>query len=75
VTGNAVSGAKIQINAEGAGTVAKPVTVSGNQLGASPASAVFGCGQTRAATAFNVSPDSFVTTTDGTGKMTFHGCP
>lgn len=51
------------------------MTVSGNQLGASPASAVFGCGQTRAATAFNVSPDSFVTTTDGTGKMTFHGCP
>ena len=75
ITGNAVSGAKIQINAEGAGTSAKPVAVLGNVLGASPASAVFGCGQTRAATAFNVSPDSFVTTNDGTAKLTFHGCP
>ena len=75
VTGNSVVGANIQINAEGAGTVANPVVVSGNQLGASPASAVFGCGQTRNATQFNVSPDSFVTTSDGTAKMTFHGCP
>jgi hypothetical protein len=75
VTGNAVSGAKIQINAEGAGTVAKPIAVSGNTLGTSPANAVFGCGQTRAATVFNVSPDSFVTTNDGTAKITFHACP
>lgn len=75
VTGNVVSGAKIQINAEGAGTAGKPVVVSGNLLGPSPASAVFGCGQTRTATAFNVSPDSFVTTSDATAKMTFHGCP
>lgn len=75
VTGNSVSGAKIQINAEGAGTAGQPIAVSGNVLGPSPASAVFGCGQTRAATAFNVSPDSFVTTADGTGKLVFHGCP
>jgi hypothetical protein len=75
VTANVISGAKIQINAEGAGTIAKPVVVSANMLGASPANAVFGCGQNRAATAFNVSPDSHVTTTDGTGSMTFHACP
>jgi hypothetical protein len=75
VTGNSVSGARIQINAEGAGTVAQPIAVSGNALGPSPASAVFGCGQSRSATAFNVSPDSFVTTGDATAKFTFHGCP
>jgi hypothetical protein len=75
VTNNTVTGAKIQIDAEGAGTAAKPMVVSGNTLGPSPASAVFGCGQTRAATQFNVSPDSFVTTTNGTAKLTFHACP
>lgn len=75
VTGNAVFGAKIQINAEGAGTAQAPVTVSGNLLGGAPASAVFGCGQTRSGAVFNVSPDSVVTTTDATANRSFHGCP
>jgi hypothetical protein len=75
VTGNTVTGAKIQINAEGAGTAASPVTVSGNALGPSPATAVYGCGQSRKATAFNVSPDSVVVTSDGTAAFTYHSCP
>ncbi len=75
VTGNSVSGARIQINAEGAGTSANPMVVSGNILGPTPATAKYGCGQTRTATAFNVSPDSFVTTTNGTASFTYHVCP
>jgi hypothetical protein len=75
VMGNTVVGAKIQINAEGAGTAAAPMVVTGNTVGASPANARFGCNQNRGATAFNVSPDSFVTTTDSTARFVFHDCP
>ncbi|MBP9113432.1 MAG: hypothetical protein KBF88_11535, partial [Polyangiaceae bacterium] len=75
VTGNVVVGAKIQINAEGAGTVANPVTVSGNFLGGTPGTAKYGCGQTRTATQFNVSPDSVVATADKTAGFAYHVCP
>jgi hypothetical protein len=75
VTGNSIVGARIQINAEGAGTAANPLVASGNILGPTVASAKYWCGQTHPATPFNVSPDSFVTTADATGRFTYHVCP
>ncbi|MBK7857716.1 MAG: hypothetical protein IPJ65_03615 [Archangiaceae bacterium] len=77
VSGNTAVGGKFNLNAEGAGTVAAPITVTGNTLGGSPASAHFNCG-TRSSTAFNVSPDSHVSLGSGpapTGSLTFHSCP
>lgn len=77
VSGNTAVGGKFNINAEGAGTTAAPMTVTGNTIGAAPASATFLCG-TRATTAFNVSPDSHVATGTGpapTGSIAFHLCP
>jgi hypothetical protein len=75
VTGNTIVGARIQINAEGAGTAANPMVASGNTLGPTVTSAKYWCGQTHPATPFNVSPDSFVTTSDATGRFSYHVCP
>jgi hypothetical protein len=75
VTGNAIVGARIQINAEGAGTAANPLVASGNILGPTVTNAKYWCGQTHPATPFNVSPDSFVTTADATGHFAYHVCP
>jgi hypothetical protein len=77
VTGNTAIGGKFNLNAEGAGTVVSPMTVTGNTLGPSPSSATFNCGA-HATTSFNVSPDSHVDTGAGpapTGSITVHGCP
>jgi hypothetical protein len=78
VSENVVSGANFQLNAEGAGTAASPMTIVANQLGTSPTTARFGCGQTRTAGRFNVSPDSVVQTGAGpapTNRVTHHSCP
>jgi hypothetical protein len=77
VSGNTAFGGKFGINCEGAGTVASPMVVTQNTLGASPSSASFLCG-TRPSTAFNISPDSHVDVQGGpaaTGALTQHGCP
>jgi hypothetical protein len=77
VSGNTVSGGKIGINVEGAGTPSEPIVVTGNTVAPSPSSAQFSCG-TRTTTTFNVSPDSFVDLGAGpqpTGAFAFHGCP
>jgi hypothetical protein len=77
VTGNTANGGKFNLNAEGAGTIAAPMTVTANTLGAAPTSATFNCGA-HATTSFNVSPDSHVDTGAGpapTGSLTFHQCP
>jgi hypothetical protein len=60
VTGNAVSGAFIEINAQGAGTVAKPTVITGNSLGPTPASASFLCGTVSGLSPLNVSAESHV---------------
>jgi hypothetical protein len=77
VSGNTALNGKFDINCEGAGTQASPVTVTGNTFGTVAASANFQCGS-RSTTAFNVSPDSFVDTGAGpapTGSLQQHGCP
>ena len=64
-------------SAEGAGTAAAPMVVTGNVLGPSPTSASFQCG-TRPTTTFNVSPDSIVDVGAGpqpTGHLEHHTCP
>jgi hypothetical protein len=60
VTNNSVVGANIEINAQGAGTMAAPVVISGNTLGATPASASFQCGTVNGLSPLNVSADSIV---------------
>lgn len=60
VTGNTVIGAHIEINAQGAGTVASPVVISGNTLGPTPSSASFQCGTVSGLSPLNVSPESHV---------------
>ncbi len=60
VTNNNVVGGNIQINAQGAGTMASPVVINGNTLGATPASASFQCGTVTGLSPLNVSADSFV---------------
>jgi hypothetical protein len=74
---NVISGGKFNINAQGAGTQAAPTVVYGNALGPSPASATFLCGE-RPCTAFDVSPDSVVDTSQGsppTGTFPHTACP
>jgi hypothetical protein len=77
VTANTAIGGKFNLQAEGAGTVASPMSVFANTLGSAPTSGAFQCG-TRATTSFNISPDSHVATGAGpapTGAITFHQCP
>lgn len=66
VTGNAVSGGDIEINAQGAGTVAKPMVIAGNTLGPTPASASFNCGVVMNLSPLNVSAESHVDLQGGT---------
>jgi hypothetical protein len=60
VTGNTVVGANIEINAQGAGTAASPTVVSGNNLGPTPSSAMFQCGNVSGLSPLNVSAESHV---------------
>ena len=60
VTGNTVVGAHIEINAQGAGTVAAPTVISGNTLGPVPGTATFNCGAIDGCSPLNVSPESHV---------------
>jgi hypothetical protein len=60
VTGNTVVGAYIEINAQGAGTVASPTVISGNDLGPVPSLAPFLCGDVGGLSPLNVSPESHV---------------
>ena len=60
VTGNSVVGGDIEINAQGAGTVANPTVVTGNNLGPTPSSAPFTCGVIGGLSPLNVSPESHV---------------
>jgi hypothetical protein len=77
VSGNTAAGGKFNINAEGAGTAASPMIITGNTTGPAPANATFNCGS-RASTSFNVSPDSNVSLQAGpqpTASIQFHLCP
>ncbi|HEY8080386.1 MAG TPA: glycosyl hydrolase family 28-related protein, partial [Labilithrix sp.] len=60
VTNNSVIGANIEINAQGAGVAGSPVVISGNTLGATPASAAFQCGNVSGLSPLNVSAESVV---------------
>lgn len=60
VTGNVVRGAFIGINAQGAGTVASPTVIDGNDIGPSPSSATFQCGTVSGLSPLNVSAESVV---------------
>jgi hypothetical protein len=66
VTSNTVVGAKIEINAQGAGTAAAPTVVGNNTLGAVPATSSFGCGNIGSLLPLNVSAESVVTVQGGT---------
>ena len=77
VASNAVTGARMGIDADGAGTAAAPMTITGNQVGPSPSSATFLCG-TRPSSRFNVAPDSVVDLGAGPAPdtaMLVHDCP
>jgi hypothetical protein len=77
VSGNTVTGGKFDINAEGAGTNAAPVVVTGNTIGTVPRVGQFMCGP-MGTTTFNVSPDSVVDLRGGqppTASITVHLCP
>jgi hypothetical protein len=77
VTANSVTGARMGIDADGAGTQAAPMTVTNNQVGSVPATATFLCGQ-RPSARFNVSPDSVVDLGAGPAPdatLTVHDCP
>jgi hypothetical protein len=77
VTGNTVAGARMGIDADGAGTASAPITITGNQVDATPPSAMFLCGA-RPTSRFNVSPDSVVDLGAGPAPdttMTVHDCP
>jgi hypothetical protein len=60
VTGNVVRGAYVGINAQGAGTIASPTVITGNDLGPTPTSATFQCGTVSGLTSLNVSAESVV---------------
>ncbi len=60
MTGNTVVGGNIEINAQGAGTVALPTIISGNNLGPTAPSTTFLCGTVSGTSALNVSPKSHV---------------
>lgn len=77
VAANAVDGARMGIDVDGAGTPAAPTTVTGNQVGPTPASATFLCGP-RPSSRFNVAPDSVVELGAGPAPdtaMLVHDCP
>jgi len=77
VAANSVTGARMGIDADGAGTAAAPMTVTNNQVGTTPASATFLCGL-RPSARFNVSPDSVIDVGAGPAPdaaMTVHDCP
>jgi hypothetical protein len=61
VTGNTVLGANIEINVQGAGTVAAPTIIGANTLGPTPTSAMFMCGTMSGLSPLNVSAESVVT--------------
>ncbi|MDB4933379.1 MAG: hypothetical protein JWP87_351 [Labilithrix sp.] len=60
VTGNVVRGAYVGINAQGAGTAAAPTVISANDLGPTPSSAAFQCGNVSGLSPLNVSAESIV---------------
>lgn len=66
VSGNVVRGAYVGINAQGAGTVASPTVITGNDLGPTPASATFQCGTVSGLSSLNVSAESVVDLKGGT---------
>ena len=66
VSGNVVRGAYVGINAQGAGTVASPTVITGNDLGPTPASATFQCGSVSGLSPLNVSAESVVDLKGGT---------
>jgi hypothetical protein len=77
VAGNTVTGARMGIDADGAGTADAPITITGNDVGPTPASATFLCG-TRPSARFNVAPDAVVDLAAGPppdAAMTVHDCP
>jgi hypothetical protein len=77
VTANNISGGKINLNIDGAGTAAHPVKVHQNTLGTAPASASFSCG-VRVTSSYNIGPDSVVDLAgDPTPhtSYTWHICP
>jgi hypothetical protein len=77
VAANTVDGARMGIDVDGAGTPDAPITVTGNQVGAAPATAMFMCGQ-RPSSRFNVSPDAVVDLAEGPlpdTAMLVHDCP
>jgi hypothetical protein len=75
VSGNTVTGAKIGLNADGAGTAEAPVTLSNNSLSGSPSSATFNCG-TRSTANCNIGPDAVVSgDISSCARRTFHTCP
>lgn len=77
VSANSVDGARMGINVDGGGTAEAPITVSGNTVGPSPATATFLCGP-RPSSRFNVSPDSVVSLGAGPAAETamyVHDCP
>jgi hypothetical protein len=77
VAANLVEGARMGIDADGAGTVDAPTTITGNQVGPSPASATFLCGS-RPSSRFNVAPDAVVDLGAGPAPdtaMFVHDCP
>src|ERR1044071_8927506 len=59
VAGNTVTGARMGIDADGAGTADAPITITGNEVGPAPALAMFLCG-TRPSARFDVAPDAVV---------------
>jgi hypothetical protein len=77
VAANAVDGARMGIDVDGAGTPDAPTTVTGNHVGPSPSSASFLCG-TRPSARFNVAADSVVDLGAGPAPdaaLTVHDCP
>lgn len=61
LTGNTISGAKMNVVVSGGGTPDAPVTIFGNSIGPSPSSARFLCG-TRPSASYVIAPDSYVDT-------------
>jgi len=60
VQNNTVTGAYIEINAQGTGTQAAPTVITNNNLGATPASGKFICGTVSGLSPLNVSSESVV---------------
>lgn len=77
VTQNAISGAGVNINIEGAGTSSAPITVFGNQMSGAPAQNAFLCGA-RPGSNFNIGPDNNVVNLNGDptpySTTSYQGC-